>query len=67
MPVTSNPELGQVVTKIYSDRTYFSEKPNAAMASLWGKYSQGNILRDKLMIERETVKTTSSKIKNYKM
>ena len=70
MPVTTNPDSGQVVTNIYSGRTFFFEKPNAAMAAnLWGKYSQGNIcvLRDTQMIERKTVNTVSSKIKNHKM
>ena len=68
MPVTTNPESGQVVTKFYSGRTFFSEKPNDTMASnLWGKYSQENIFRDTLILEREIVNTASSKIKNYKM
>ena len=66
--MTTNPETGQVVTKFCLGRTLFSEKPNAAMASnLWEKFSQGNILRDTLMISRETVNTASSKINNHKM
>ena len=68
MTRTTNLKSGQVVTKFYSGRTFFSEKPNDTMASnLWGKYSQENILRDTLMKDRETVNTVFSKIKNHKM
>ena len=65
--VTTNPESGQVVTKIYSGRTFFLKSQMLLWPPLWRKYSQGNILRDTLIIERETVNTASSKIKNHKM
>ena len=64
-PTRSRGRLSQHFTRA----ELFFDKPNAAMASnLRGKYSQWNILRDTLMIERETaVNTVSSKIKNHKM
>ena len=66
--VTTNPESGKVVTKFYSGRTFFSEKPNAAMGSWWGNIAKETYCEIYLlMIERETVNTAFSKIKNHKM